>query len=258
MASIAGKVYALTGAKSGLGLHVASTLARLNAGAISISDLNGDHFHSVRSTLSSINPKVQLLTSKVDVTRSVEVNSWIEETVDKFGDLDGAVNCAGTINNLSTETKPHFLNETDDSWTRVINTNLTGTLYSMRAEVKAMVALPKKPRSIVNISSAASLFHDPTIMSYCITKAGIAGLTTTIAKDLAGTDIRLNAVSPSATKTGMAVEWYKNEEEAMADMARRGITLLEPDRVANAIVWLLSDESGDVSGVNIPIGASVP
>ena len=197
MASIAGKVYALTGAKSGLGLVVASTLARLNARAISISDLNRDHFQSVRSTLSSINPKVQLLTSQVDVTRSAEVNGWIEETVDKFGDLDGAVNCAGTINNLSTETKPHFLNETDESWTRVLNTNLTGTLYSMRAEVKAMLTLPKKPRSIVNISSAASLFHDPTIMSYCVTKAGIAGLTTTIAKDLAGTDIRVNAVSPS-------------------------------------------------------------
>lgn len=61
-----------------------------------------------------------------------------------------------------------------------------------------------------------------------------------------------------ATKTGMALQWYKSEEEAVADMAKRGITLLEPERVANAIVWLLGDESGDVSGVNVPIGASVP
>lgn len=197
MASIQGKVYALTAAGSGLGLVTASTLARLNARAISISDINADLFESAKSTILSINPNVEILTTKVDVTSSDEINAWIQATVDKFGALDGAVNCAGVINNLSTESKPHFLNETDESWTRVLTTNLTGTLYSMRAEVKAMLALSKQPRSIVNIASAASLFHDPTILSYCVTKAGVASLTTTVAKDLAGTDIRLNAVSPS-------------------------------------------------------------
>lgn len=56
----------------------------------------------------------------------------------------------------------------------------------------------------------------------------------------------------------MSLSWYKNEEEAVADMAKRGITLLEPAQVSDTIVWLLGNESDGISGVNIPIGASVP
>ncbi len=59
-----------------------------------------------------------------------------------------------------------------------------------------------------------------------------------------------------ATKTGMALSWYSSEDEAVADMAKRGITLLEPEQVADTIIWLLGDESSGVSGINIPIGAS--
>lgn len=58
-----------------------------------------------------------------------------------------------------------------------------------------------------------------------------------------------------ATKTGMALSWYKDEEEAEADMAKRGVILLDPERVAETITWLLSEESAGVSGVNVPIGA---
>lgn len=54
------------------------------------------------------------------------------------------------------------------------------------------------------------------------------------------------------------MQWYKDEEEAVADMAKRGITLLEPERVSDTIVWLLGQESDGISGVNIPVGASAP
>ena len=59
-----------------------------------------------------------------------------------------------------------------------------------------------------------------------------------------------------ATRTGMALSWYKNEEEAEADMAKRGIILLDPERVTETITWLLSEDSAGVNGVNIPVGAS--
>lgn len=133
----------------------------------------------------------------MDVASSLDVNAWIKATVNTFDGLDGAVNCAGVINPATTQEPPFFLNETDESWNRVVGINLTGVLNSMRAEVKAMMSLPKAPRSIVNIASAASLFHDPTILSYCVTKAAVASLTTTVSKDLATLGIRLNAVSPS-------------------------------------------------------------
>ncbi|EXJ85224.1 hypothetical protein A1O3_05899 [Capronia epimyces CBS 606.96] len=258
MASIAGKVFALTGAASGIGLNTCCRLARLKARAISIGDINPSHLEVAKKKLLDINPDVQVLTSKVDVASSLDLNAWVKDTVGTFDALDGSVNCAGVINPATSQQGPLFLNETDESWNRVVGINLTGVLYSLRAEVKAMLALPKAPRSIVNIASAASLFHDPTILSYCVTKGAVANLTTTISKDLASVGIRLNAVSPSATKTGMALQWYKDEEEAVADMAKRGITLLEPDLVSDTVVWLLGNESEGVSGVNIPVGASTP
>ena len=197
MASIAGKVFALTGASSGLGLATCCRLARLKARAVSIGDINPSFFDSAKKRLHSINPDLQVSTTKVDVASSIDVNAWIKDTVNTFDALDGAVNCAGIINVSANQQPPLFLNETDESWNRIVNINLTGVLYSMRAQVKAMMDLPKAPRSIVNIASAASLFHDPAIMSYCVTKHAVACLTTTVSKDLGPLGIRLNAISPS-------------------------------------------------------------
>jgi len=200
MASIVGKVFALTGAASGLGLATSCRLAKLKARVISIGDVNPSLFEGARKKLLAINPDTQVSMTKVDVTSSRDVNAWIKDTVISYDDLDGAVNCAGVINMSTSQRSPLFLDETDESWNRVLGINLSGVLYSMRAEVKAMLELPKRPRSIVNISSAASLFHDPTILSYCVTKAAVANLTTTVAKDLASLGIRLNAVSPSESR----------------------------------------------------------
>lgn len=199
MASIAGKVFALTGAASGLGLATSCRLARLNARVISIGDIDTNHFETARKRLLAINPDTQVAMTKVDVASSRDINAWIKDTVNTYDDLDGAVNCAGVINASTSPKLPQFLDETDESWNRVLGINLSGVLYSMRAEVKAMLELPKRSRSIVNIASAASLFHDPTILSYCVTKAAVASLTTTVAKDLdlALLGIRLNAASPS-------------------------------------------------------------
>ncbi|KIW95526.1 uncharacterized protein Z519_04111 [Cladophialophora bantiana CBS 173.52] len=244
------------GQSSGLGLATCCRLARLKARAVSIGDVNPGFFDMARKKLQDINPEMQVSMTKVDVTSSLDVNAWIKDTVNTFDGLDGAVNCAGVINMSASQQPPMFLNETDETWSRVVNVNLTGILYSMRAQVKAMMELPQSSRSIVNIASAASLFHDPTILSYCVTKHAVACLTTTVSKELGPLGIRLNAVSPSATKTGMALSWYKDEEEAEADMARRGVVLLDPERVAETITWLLSEDSTGINGVNIPVGAS--
>jgi chanoclavine-I dehydrogenase len=197
MASLSGKVFALTAGASGLGLATACRLARLKARAISIGDINPSFFESARKKLHAINPDLQISTRKVDVASSLDVDAWIKDTVNTFDALDGAVNCAGVINMSAAQQPPLFLNETDETWNRVVDINLTGILYSMRAQVKAMLDLPKTPRSIVNVASAASLFHDPTIMSYCVTKHAVASLTTTVSKEIGPLGIRLNAVSPS-------------------------------------------------------------
>ena len=121
-----------------------------------------------------------------------------------------------------------------------------------------MIKLPKASRAIVNFSSAASLVHDPTILVYQVSKAAVASLTTTVSKDVAEFGIRVNCVSPSATKTGMALRWYESEEAAEEDMKKRGIVFLEAQEVVRVVVWLLSEESGKVSGINVPVGACAP
>jgi NAD(P)-dependent dehydrogenase (short-subunit alcohol dehydrogenase family) len=263
MASISGKVYALTAAASGIGLATAVRLTTLGARAISISDMDDSLFPATSEKLLAINPNLKLTQTKVNATDSAALTAWIEDTVSQFGALDGCVNCAGTINFAITTTKPLFLSETDDTWKHVMEVNLNSVFYSLRAEVAAMIRLPKPStpaefRSIVNFSSAASLLHDPTILSYQISKAAVASLTTTISKDVADSGIRVNCVSPSATKTGMALRWYKDEAEAEADMEKRGIVFLEADEVVDVVMYLLGSESGRVSGVNVPVGASAP
>jgi chanoclavine-I dehydrogenase len=265
MASIKGKAYALTGAGSGIGLATALELARLGAGAISISDMDASLFDAAKSQLTAISPGIKLSFTEANATDSRALNAWIEATVKQFGALDGCVNCAGTINFAPTQTKPLFLSETDETWKHVMDVNLSSVFYSMRAEVSAMLKLTPPSsttslpaRSIVNFSSAASLIHDPSILTYQVSKAAVASLTITVSKDVADFNIRVNCVSPSATKTGMALRWYESEEAAEEDMRKRGIVFLEAQEVVRVVVWLLGDESGRVSGVNIPVGACAP
>ena len=258
MASIKGRTYALTGAASGIGLATALELTRLGASALSISDLNESLFDNARAQITAINANIALLFTQVNATDSSALNAWIAATVEKLGALDGCVNCAGTINFATTQTKPLFLSETDETWRHVMDVNLSSVFYSMRAEVGAMIKLPKASRAIVNFSSAASLVHDPTILVYQVSKAAVASLTTTVSKDVAEFGIRVNCVSPSATKTGMALRWYESEEAAEEDMKKRGIVFLEAQEVVRVVVWLLSEESGKVSGINVPVGACAP
>lgn len=263
MASIKGKTYALTGAASGIGLATAVELARLGAHAISISDMNADLFDTAREQILSSSPSIELLFTQVNATDSAALEAWISATIEKFKALDGCVNCAGTINFAATQTKPLFLAETDETWRHVMDVNLSSVFYSLRAEVRGMLTLPKpsstaQARSIVSFSSAASLVHDPSILVYQVSKAAVASLTTTISKDVAEFGIRVNCVSPSATKTGMALRWYKDEEEAEKDMEKRGIVFLEKEEVVSVVVWLLGSESSRISGVNVPVGASAP
>ena len=121
-----------------------------------------------------------------------------------------------------------------------MDVNLSSVFYSMRAEVSAMLKLPPSHRSIVNFSSAASLVHDPTILVYKISKAAVVSLRTTVSNDVAEFEIRVNCVSPSATKTGMALRWYESEQAA---------------EVVRVVLWLLGEEIGRVNGVNLLVVA---
>jgi chanoclavine-I dehydrogenase len=197
MESIASKVFAITGGASGMGLATCRKLAQLKAKAICIGDFNDKPFDVVRKELHALNPEVKVATTKLDVSSSSQVDAWINGIVQEFGALDGAVNAAGIPQEARLDKSPVILDETNDMWNRILAVNLSGVFYCNRAQIRAMVGLPKSPRSIVNIASLASMIHSPNCFSYGVSKAGIAYLTTSLSKDAAPYGIRVNTVSPS-------------------------------------------------------------
>jgi len=257
MASLANKVFAITGGASGMGLSCARRLAKLRAHAICIGDFNTKNFEEVRKELLKINPEVKVLTSKLDVSSSSSVNSWISEIIDTFGALDGAVNAAGLAQTVGARKAPTILEETDETWERTMGVNINGVFYSTRAQVRAMVSLPKAPRSIVNIASMASLVHGGDVYAYGVSKVAVASFSTSVSKDVLPFGIRVNVVSPAATRTPMLPQFFPaNAGGEVLDTG--GFNLVEPEDIAEVITWLLSEDSSKVSGINMPVGDSAP
>jgi len=144
--SMQGKIIALTGGASGIGLSTSKILSSRGA-TVCIADVDPIALSSTSSYFSSLNPPAPHMITKVDISKRSEVDSWIKSIVDKYGRLDGAANCAGIIG------KHHGIRsiaETEDEeWDKIMAVNLTGCFYCLRAELRAVV----DGGSIVNVAS---------------------------------------------------------------------------------------------------------
>jgi NAD(P)-dependent dehydrogenase (short-subunit alcohol dehydrogenase family) len=182
-----GKVFAITGGASGIGLGTAEVLYARGA-SIGIGDID----QAALDTAAKVFPKdsERVLFTKLDVSKRSSVESWISDVVSKFGKLDGAANCAGVIG------KHHGtrdLQDTeDDQWELIIGVNLTGMMYCMRAELAAM----KGPGSVVCVSSVQGTIGFAKHAAYTASKHGILGLVRSAAKEVGEREIRVNAVTP--------------------------------------------------------------
>ena len=179
-----------------MGAATCRLLAKQGAAGICIGDWNETNFTSIKKELEGINSSTKVLTSKIDVSQAASVNSWIDEIISEFGRLDGAANVAGVAQAVGVRKQPAILEETDESWRRTMGINLDGIFYCTRAEVKAMVGLPKAPRAIVNVSSMVSMIHGPDVYAYGASKTACASFSSSVAKDVYPFGIRVNAVSP--------------------------------------------------------------
>lgn len=200
MASFTGKVIAITGAASGIGLATAHLLAARGA-AVSLADVNASGLAKAKASILAQTPTAHVLTTALDVRDRCAVAAWTAATVAELGDLTGAANLAGVINE-GLNVKP--LEETpDEEWDRVLGVNLTGAMVCVSEQVREMKRASKKlveggvgGFSIVNASSIIGLRGSPRASAYAAAKHGVVGLTKSVAREVGEWGIRVNAVAP--------------------------------------------------------------
>lgn len=157
--SLQGKVYAVTGAASGIGRATAKLISD-RGGTVCIADVNRDALSEVEAYFASKTPAVQYMVTQVDVSDKEQVENWIAEIKAKFHRLDGAANVAG-IGGKDHGTKT--VAETEDGeWHKIIGINLTGVLYCLRAQLNVI----EDKGSIVNMASIHSKIGEPDHLTF--------------------------------------------------------------------------------------------
>jgi len=185
--SFEGKVVAITGAASGIGLALSKLLASRGA-KLALADIQKE---ALDKTVSDIKASgADAIGTVVDVSSNQAVDDWINGTVKHFGKLDGAANLAGVEGRNSVFT--NFEDMKNEEWDFIIAVNLTGVMYCLRAELRVM----KAGASIVNAASLAGVMGRPGIGAYAVSKHGVVGMTRTAAKEVGGKGIRVNAIAP--------------------------------------------------------------
>lgn len=179
---------------------------------------------------------------KADVRDYKEAKRVIEETINKFGTVDILVNNAGIIKD-----KALMMMEPSE-WQEVIDTNLTG--YFNMAKACIVTMLKQKSGNIVNISSIAGVVGTPRQVNYSSAKAGIIGLTKSLAKEVGPYNIRVNAVAPGYIETDMTKDLKQKENLLkMIPCARFG----KPEEVAKIVSFLASGKAGYITGQVIKV-----
>lgn len=189
MATLQGKVIAITGGASGIGLATAVECASRGA-SLALCDINQAAIDKAVATIRSISTEV--IGNRVDVTRSDDVDTWIANVVDHFGRLDGAVNAAGIIAGPDSGVFFNIIDTTNEHWDRILGVNLTGLFYCLRAQLRVM----QSGASIVNLASVAGVLGRPRLGAYSTSKHGVIGLSRTAAKEVGERGIRVNALAP--------------------------------------------------------------
>ncbi|MBI2460766.1 MAG: SDR family oxidoreductase [Candidatus Rokubacteria bacterium] len=242
-----GKVALVTGAGDGIGRAIALALAREGADVV-VNDLVLDRAEGVGGEIAALGRRA--LPIAADVAQGAAVDSMFERAMAAFGRLDILVNNAGIGQRLLAE------DITEADWRRVIDVNLTGAFLCARAAIRIMK--PRRTGHIVNVASiAGKRISINGGAHYTAAKAGIIGLTRHLAYELGPYGIRVNAICPGETLTALM---ERIGDPAPLEQSRRRTPLgrlATPEDQANAVLLLLSERAGYITGVALDVDGGI-
>ncbi|SAL00518.1 short-chain dehydrogenase/reductase SDR [Caballeronia fortuita] len=232
-------VVLITGALTGIGRATAFAFARPGARLV-VSGRRAEAGAALEGELREAGADAHFV--KADVRRDEEVRNLVDQTVARFGRLDVAVNNAGT------EGQPGpIVDQTADSYADTFDTNVLGTLLSLKHELRVMTA--QKAGSIVNISSTYGHEGAAFAAVYAGSKHAVEGITKSAALEVASTGVRVNAVAPGPTDTGMLDRFTRTAENKAALAAKVPLARIgKPDDIAAAVLFLAADSAAFVTG----------
>jgi NAD(P)-dependent dehydrogenase (short-subunit alcohol dehydrogenase family) len=244
-----GRVGIVTGGASGIGRATALTLAREGATVV-VSDIQEEGGEETVGLIKQSRGDARFI--KADVGNRDSVEALVEQTVKTYGRLDWAFNNAGISGPIAPTAE-----YTDEAWDQVINIDLTGVFYCMRAELRHM---QKQGRgAIVNTASIAGLVAIRNITAYLAAKHGVIGITKGAALEYAEAGIRVNAVCPGYIDTPIMAPLAKAVPEWL-DLAVKEEPigrLGQPQEIGEAVAWLCSDAASFVTGLAMPVDGGV-
>lgn len=232
------KTAIITGGSRGIGKEVAILLAKKGINVV-ICSRNHNEISRVVEEIKAMYHASEVLGLRCDISISIEVNSLIKSTVERFGGIDILINNAGIV------FVKKLIDTLEEEWDQTINTNLKGAFLCSKAALPYMIH--KKSGVIINVSSGAGKVGFENISAYCASKFGMMGLTESMAWEVANYNMRIMAICPGEVDTKMQEstdqEYYKLNKDKW----------LEPKEVADKIAEMIFNEDYYKNGESIDI-----
>jgi 3-oxoacyl-[acyl-carrier protein] reductase len=242
MFDLTGKCALITGASGGIG----GAIVRALHGAGATVGLSGTRLEPLQALAAELGCRAHVL--PCDLSDATAVESLPKAAIDAMGGLDILVNNAGVTRDQL------FMRMSDDDWAQVINVNLTSTMRLCRAVMRPM--MKARWGRIVNISSVVGATGNPGQANYAASKAGMVGMTKSIAYEVASRNITANCVAPGFIATAMTDKLTDDQKAAITTKipaARMGT----PEDIAAAVLYLASPEAGYVTGTTLHVNGGM-
>lgn len=239
------KVAVVTGASRGIGRSLALIMAAQGAKLV-LSARNAEALAQLVAEIQAAGGSAVAVAG--DVSSAAAANELIEAGVQAFGRIDVLVNNAGITRDAL------LLRMKDEDWDEVLNINLKGAFLCTRAAAKVM----SKQRfgRIINISSVVGEMGNPGQANYCASKAGLLGLTKSVARELARRNVTVNAITPGFIVTDMTEALPEKTREELAAQIPLG-RLGSAEDIAHAVVFLASDQAGYITGQTLGVNGGM-